>query len=252
MNQITQNGETLQIGLNNETAAWVNSQQQRMEKGTRLLIDIALNIGEVLATVQKSHNETFAEWVETNLTFSRPTAYRFISLYNHKNQVSGAENLTEAYKMIETLEAQQKKTETAKAYQRVEEYRKTGIKPEGWRRGTDDKLAKEEAARNERIEAIKQEAETRKEAREDRERERENLKAETHNILNFLDQSTKNAQKRSEFKEKIRLSFDGENDPFIDALMDYLDGLDNDSIRIGACHNIIKVCKKIAADLQSK
>jgi hypothetical protein len=40
------------------------------------------------------------------------------------------------------------------------------------------------------------------------------------------------------------------NDPFQDAIMDYLEGLENDSRRIEACHNIIKVCKRIAAELQ--
>jgi hypothetical protein len=34
--------------------------------------------------------------------------------------------------------------------------------------------------------------------------------------------------------------------------LDYLETLENDSRRIEACHNIIKICKHIAAELQSK
>ena len=60
------------------------------------------------------------------------------------------------------------------------------------------------------------------------------------------------SKKRSSFKERIRLSFDGQKDPFIDALMDYLEGLDDDNRRIEACNNIIKVAKNIAKELQRK
>jgi hypothetical protein len=51
----------LQIGLNKETADWLNDQHSRMEKGSRVLVDIALNIGEVLAAVQNCNNYNFAE-----------------------------------------------------------------------------------------------------------------------------------------------------------------------------------------------
>jgi hypothetical protein len=37
---------------------------------------------------------------------------------------------------------------------------------------------------------------------------------------------------------------------FEDSLNEYLDILENDSRRIEACHNIIKICKRIAAELQ--
>jgi hypothetical protein len=67
-----------------------------------------------------------------------------------------------------------------------------------------------------------------------------------------LDQHIETEKKRTEFKEKIRLSADGMKDPFQDALMDYLNGLENDNRRIEACYNIIKICKKVAVELQSK
>jgi hypothetical protein len=35
-------------------------------------------------------------------------------------------------------------------------------------------------------------------------------------------------------------------------ILDYLEGLENDSRRIEACYNIIKVCKRIAVELQEK
>lgn len=62
----------------------------------------------------------------------------------------------------------------------------------------------------------------------------------------FLEHS----EKRSTFKDKIRLSDDGKADPFVDAIMDYLSELKNDTRRIEACNNIIKVCRNISVKLQ--
>lgn len=57
-------------------------------------------------------------------------------------------------------------------------------------------------------------------------------------------------EKRSDFKDKIRLSDDGKKDPFVDAIMDYLNDLGNDTRRIEACNNIIKVCRNVSVKLQ--
>jgi hypothetical protein len=172
-------------------------------------------------------------------------------------------SLAEAYKQIETLEAQKKQSETQKANQRVTEYRKTGVKPDGWRRGTDDKLAKEEEERDARIDAVKKETLERKTAKEQEQaawdirraetrRIVEEAQAETKIINELLSNEIEAGRKRAEFKEKIRLSADGMKDPFQDAILDYLDTLQNDSRRIEACYNIIKICKRIAVELQAK
>lgn len=64
--------------------------------------------------------------------------------------------------------------------------------------------------------------------------------------------SIENHAQRQAFKERIRISQAGESDAFIDALMDYLEELDNDNRRIEACQNIIKVCRNIAVELQTQ
>jgi hypothetical protein len=258
-----------------QIAQKVNANHERMQKGTRLLLDIALETGEALAEAGKVSTDTFPEgtfdaWLEANIAFSRKTAYRYISLFNHRNQIKGAENLQEAYKQIETIEAQKKQTETQKAYNRVAEYRETGVKPEGWRQHTDDKLAKEETEQEERIKRFNAEREAKREAeqREWKERE-ENIKRleeksaeyerqrkenpfDTETLIKAVNEQVQEAKKRQEFKEAIRLSADGMKDPFQDAIIDYLDGLENDSRRIEVCYNIIKICKRIANELQSK
>jgi hypothetical protein len=238
-----------------QIAGKVNDNHSRMQRGTRLLLDIALETGGLLADAGSVQDctfpeGTFDEWLKANITFSRRTAYNYISLFNHKNQIASAGSLQEAYKQIEDLEAQKKKTETQKAYNRVAEFRKTGVKPDGWRQHTDDKLAKAEQERDARIEQVKQEALSREQEKREKEQEREQQKAETETLLNILDQHIDAEKKRAEFKEKIRLSADGMKDPFHDAILDYLDGLENDSRRIEACYNIIKICKRIAVELQ--
>jgi hypothetical protein len=250
------------IGANKETALWVENQHSRFEKGTKLLIEVALGLGEVLATVQNSNSLNFAEvkfveWVTGNFSFSYQTAYNYISLYKYRNKISSAKNITEAYKMIETLEAQKKQSETANAYKRANEYNKTGVKPEGWRRGTDDKLAKEEAERDQRIEKVKQAALSREQGAKDRERhdwkeELERGRKQNQDAIKHIEGAIAELDKRQKFKEKIRLSAGGMNDPFQDAIIDYLDGLENDSRRIEACYNIIKICKRIANELQTE
>ena len=58
--------------------------------------------------------------------------------------------------------------------------------------------------------------------------------------------------KRQEWKEKIRLSDGGQEDAFMDALIDYLETLADDNRRLEACNNIVKICRNIAVELQKK
>jgi hypothetical protein len=57
-------------------------------------------------------------------------------------------------------------------------------------------------------------------------------------------------KKQADFMERIHVSSQGVDDPFMSAIVDYLGTLDDDQRRIEACYNIIKVCKGIANDLQ--
>jgi hypothetical protein len=245
-----------EIGLNKATAEWLNGQHQRMERGTRLLLDVALSMGEVFAGLANFSREKFADWLKNNTNISQPTAYRYMSLYNYRTQIASAGNLQEAYKQIETLEAQKRQSETQKANSRVAEYRKTGVKPEGWRRGTDDKLAKEDQERDKRINDHFEEVKRRESERQQKQQRAETERDQTAQDIELLSRHFANEEetikKRTEFKEKIRLSADGMKDPFQDAILDYLEGLEDDNRRIEACYNIIKVCKRIAVELQGE
>ena len=202
MNEIEQYRGT--AALNDETAEWLNGQYTRMERGTRLLLDIALGIGEVLRKLENSHAGNFQSWM-SSLQIPKTTAYRYVTLYEYRNQIAAANNLTEAYRQIETLEAQKKQSETRRACQRAAEYRRTGKKPEGWRQHTDDKLAKEAAERDARIGAVNQEAlereqTAREERREETKRPAEEADRETEMTAGLFSITAGEGRKRMETK----------------------------------------------------
>jgi hypothetical protein len=148
-------------------AGKINQRHTALVTNTRRLISEAVEIGNIIARGRENFEHgKFEGWLEQNVKCSRRNAFNYLSLYDHQNQIIGANNLTVAYKLIETLEARKKQTEAQKASQRVAEYRKTGKKPEGWRQHTDDKLAQEEAERDKRIEEpCKKSAARRKQSR---------------------------------------------------------------------------------------
>jgi hypothetical protein len=57
-------------------------------------------------------------------------------------------------------------------------------------------------------------------------------------------------EERNNWKEKIRLSGDGNDNVFMDAILDYLETLPDDNRRIEACNNIIKICRNRSVELQ--
>lgn len=203
----------------------------------------AIMAGEILTKVKDDlPHGAFIPWIENNCIFGRKTAHRYMGIYEYKSKCLTVSHLPEAYRLVAKLESAKKQTENQKAFKRVQEFKKSGVKPEGWRKNTDDKIYQEETDRDERIKAHKERVG----------QEWEGKSKADQAFDNMLNGVVENSNKRSSFKESIRLSFDGLSDPFIDALMDYLEELDDDNRRIETCHNIIKVAKNIAKELQRK
>lgn len=218
----------------------------------RKTVDDAVRAGEILFTVkERVGHGSFIAWISKNCSFTEKTAERYMKLKTYQSKIDSVTNLQDAYKQIETLEAREKQTEENEARKRVNHYLETGERLDGWRRGTDDKQAQELKASRERFAAFQ-------EALEKKESEKKQESADTDRIFqqafdtisNITAGITAKALERHSFKERIRVSADGKDDAFVDALMDYLDELDSDSRRIETCYNIIKVCKGIAVDLQ--
>ena len=214
-------------GMNPQTAEWVNKQHKKIEANSRKLVNDAISIGEVLYSVQKKcKHGSFLKWLSDNVCFTDTSAYKYIALFNFKELISNAENLTKAYKTIETVMKQEKEKEETKSKQRIAVYQETGKKPEGWRRGTDDKKAKENTVCDKKTEAKKKAA-------------KDNKSEDTKKAA---------AAEKKEFNESEQ---DNRNDElFNDILADYLGQFANKSRKIIACQNIIKMCRKVLDDLQ--
>jgi hypothetical protein len=246
--------------MNDVVVNKINELHRGIEDKLRSSVSDAIEIGRLLTEKkgQLQHGD-FLPWLKGNCNFSQKTAWSYMKLNEHQCKLESVTNLQEAYRQIETIEKQEKQSETAKAWKRVNYFIKTGNKPEGWRRGTDDKLYQDEIERQERFKKMR---ERQKEIDEKMERERiereklkDDMKKGQEDLNDFLsmaaEASLTNHKKRQEFKAKIKVSQSGESDLFIDALMDYLEELEDDNRRIEACQNIIKVCRNYAAELQA-
>ena len=239
-----------------ETAAVeLNRLHGEIETSLRTTVEYAIRAGAILSNVkEKVGHGDFLPWLKANVRFTDKTAESYMKLHRHSNKIESVSNLQEAYRVVERIETQERQTENQKAMQRVREFNKTGEKPQGWRRGTDDKIAQEEADRDDRLEAVKSkmaEAEKVKaETRQQREADHEAWEHSSAMLESVSKAISEKLEQRARFKERIRVSQSGESDQFIEALMDYLDELENDNRRIEACQNIIKVCRNIAAELQ--
>jgi hypothetical protein len=177
----------------------------------------------------------------------RMTVHRWLEYYEPKEQ-----------RLLTDEEYQLKQDEKRRAEMsirdannsRVSQAIKTGSFPSGWnpecQRLYEDRI-KEERLRDERIRKMQEEMQKGAEERKCREDER---RARVEEIDELVKGIKENITKRQVFKERIRISHDGKDDPFIDAILDYLDELEDDNRRIEACYNIIKTCKGIAVDLQ--
>lgn len=221
----------------------------------KMSVQKAIRIGQLL-TEQKEFvgHGLFLNWLEANFDMGQRNAYRYMDLYEHQNEIAKMANLQEAYKQIETIEAQEKQSKEERERAMIAEYRRTGTKPAGWDRSLDYRIKKDEEAfakQQERIDKAKEEREERAKSyklhsqAEERGFMSDALKIATETII-------AKHEERQSWKEKIRLSDGGKEDAFMDAIIDYLDTLPDDNRRIEACNNIIKICRNIAVELQQK
>ena len=222
-------------------------------KSARRSVQDAIKIGEIISEQKKllPHGE-FLPWIET-LPFDTNTGERYRKLYYNANKIPNVGNLSEAYRQIETIEQQERMTDEQRKRAMISEYRKTGVKPAGWDRSLDYILKKDDEEHEklqERIKKMKAEQEDREKRAEEYKKEQQADSIFSDALRNATDEYLSKHKEKEEWKAKIKLSQSGEQDKFIDALMEYLEELENDSRRIEACQNIIKVCKNLSVKYQ--
>jgi hypothetical protein len=211
----------------------------------------AKEIGRLL-TAQKEvlRHGDFLPWIQANCCFSERTARNYMAIFKFQCKLANVADLHDAYKQIESLEEQERWSESQLARQRIDEFNSTGKKPEGWRRGTDDKLAEEVRNQQERLKVLQEELKQEVAEEQARRKASKPEPVDFTEINKIVGKVVEQAARRAEFKERIRISHEGKDDQFAEALMDYLDELPDDSRRIEACYNIIKVAKGVANQLQ--
>jgi hypothetical protein len=210
---------------------------------TRRTVSDAIRIGQIISEQkEKLEHGDFLPWVGT-LPFGNDITHKYMRLAQYSGKLTKCVNLQDAYKQIDSIESAEKRKEDERKQTLIRERIKTGKKPEGWDRSLDYEYDK-------RIKLggyakLRDDYKPPEKSKPKQERNAEFL-SQAADI--FLEQ----ADKRDDFKNKIRLSDDGKREPFIDAIMDYLSELENDNRRIEACNNIIKVCRNICVKLQAK
>jgi len=230
----------------------LNRLHGEIESKMRSTVQDAIRAGEILAKVKEGlRHGDFLPWIKLNCNFSERTARNYIAVFQYRSKTASVADLQEAYKQVETLEAQARLSEEQQAKLRIAEFNKTGQKPEGWRRGTDDKLADDERKSEERIAGMQ--ATLKQEIAEEQARKNtDKPKVDFEKVFELLDTQAQQIQKVEQWKDKIRVSHEGKDDPFINAIMEYLGTLPDDNRRVEACYNLIKICKGIANQLQVK
>jgi hypothetical protein len=197
--------------------------------------------------------QTWARYLD-DVGLARTTVHRWLERYEPTEHRIMEPEEVEQRKQIESRAKQDKATAIR---QRVVYAVNTGQKPADWDDETEreyNREIKEREARDRRVDEAKQTMEAARLKKEQEQRAWQDRQRENDIDSRLLEEAASRviaqSQKRQRFKERIKLSQSGESDAFIDALMEYLEELEDDNRRIEACTNIIKVCRNISNELQ--
>jgi len=217
-------------------------------------LEYAFEAGQLLTEVKDEFNHgEFLPWLKENMPFSDKTAETYMKLHKHRCKIETVSNLQEAYRQIETIEQQEKQSEAKKQTERVRIFRETGVKPEGWRRGTDDKAVERKEREEQRREENFQKA--KEQIKEQQEKREEWYEPEPDQTEEWIKDTIEEIQKEKEKHAHLNLSSYAENrnqDEMFYAIEKYLNSFDGVSAQLEAAHNLIKKLKMIVNDLQIK
>jgi hypothetical protein len=226
-----------------------------IENSMRRSLADAIEIGRLISQEkEKLQHGQFLPWLST-LPFTQQTANNYVRVSTYSCKLPIVCNLQEAYKLVESFEAQEKRIKEEKQRIMIRERIKTGKKPDGWDRSMDyayDKEMREEKEYQERMEKVNKFNEREKETKQEAKQEYNGFGFDHETLIAATSKLIENEQKKADFKERIRISHEGKDDQFQDALIDYLNDLEDDNRRREACTNIIKLCKGIINDMEVK
>ncbi len=212
----------------------------------------AIEIGKELHEQKDAlEHGQFVNWVENELPISRKTVDRYIKTYIHQNKMVNLATLQEAYEQIKQIEHKERRKQSGKDQQIINQRKKSGVKPEGWERRHDHLYKKhlEEEAYRERVRKHFKEKEEAKE--EKTKATKEKVRENTEFINKFFTQEIEKETKRKAF----RLNTKNENvnqEVMFERISDYINSVGEVSRQLEKAHNIIKFVKGIANELQQR
>jgi vacuolar-type H+-ATPase subunit I/STV1 len=221
-------------------------------RSARRSVQDAIKIGEIISEQRRLlAPDEFTPFIQS-LPFDDNTVYRYIQLYKYVDKIPTVGDLSTAYKKLSEIEYQEKQTEEQRKRALIAEYRRTGKKPDGWDRSLDYIIQRDKEAEERQEQYRKEQEERREEIKAEREQSRQANNIFTEALHTATNQLFEKQAEKEAWQKKIRLSENGKDDSFLDAIEAYLLTMDDDNRRVEACYNIIKICKNIANELQRK
>jgi hypothetical protein len=206
-------------------------------------LNYALEAGELLIQQKEQIGHgNFLVWLKANVPFSDRTARRYIRLCEYSDKLASVSDLQEAYRQVETLEAQEKKRKEQENKEKILAFKKTGEKPSTWDRSTDYQLKKqddEEAYQRRKEEAFKPKEYSNPRITQE----------EINEALNITDRLSKQLDQ----DHRLNLSSYADNltqQKMFGEIEHYINSFKTVSSQLEATHNLIKKIKLIANDLQ--
>jgi hypothetical protein len=212
----------------NEYAKQINQCHNNIENSFKHTLEYGIKAGGLLIEIKENlpHGE-FLQWIKDNCFFSDKTAQTYMKCFEYKSEIETLSNLNEAYQKVKLLE-NEKKYE----YKKISDEQYKANKEKIFNKPIEIKIKKDE------YDKLKQENETLK------------SKDKQHDVFfeNIINKSFESLKNKNEFTDKLKTIFK-EQESFFEVINEYLNKLDNNTLKLEALHNIIKFCKNKAIEL---
>lgn len=223
----------------------------------KMSVSKAVRIGELL-TEQKEFvgHGNFLSWLESNFDMGERTARKYMLLYCHRDKTALNADLQKAYDQIETIEKQEKQKQEQEDNKKIFQYKKTGVKPEGWERRHDNQYKKMlddseyEKRRDTAFEQKKTKASERNNNYDESIKRNDDL---IDQLTRMKSESQKSVVDILEHTEKLKLCVKSEDNiqtAIFLILDEYLDKIKNKSLKIETAQNTIKYLRDKIVKIQ--
>lgn len=207
-------------------------------------VEDAIQIGELLeAKKAELKHGKFLPWIERELPFKERVAQKYMAIYRWRDKTARCADLKDAYGIAQIEDQKAQEVKRRENTEKIDQFKQTGEKPEGWDRSTQYQMDREEA--REEFEAAKAEV--------DAEKERKPKPDPIENELGDLISEVNRILAQHKQHESLRLDNPLENasqEEVFEYLVDYIYRFDGVSRQLEATHNLIKKLRMIASDLQ--